>query len=180
MECPSSLPPDLRSVVFALTAQDGDQDTFDTLLQLEKQAQLQEEKMRFLRALTRFQSQDLLKKTLALSLTPTVRSQDTVSLIISVAANLRGRDIAWKFVKGNWQELNRRYGAGGFAIMHLVSFIGRFTTLDHASDVAEFFGQNPTPSASRTIQQSLERIRLNAKWLEINGLDIGEWFKARA
>ena len=180
LKCPSSLPPDLRSVVFALTAQDGDQDTFDTLLQLEKQAQLQEEKMRFLRALTRFQSRDLLKKTLELSLTPTVRSQDTVSLIISVAANLRGRDIAWEFVKDNWQELNRRYGAGGFAIMHLVSFIGRFTTLDHAADVEEFFSRNPTPSASRTIQQSLERIRLNAKWLETNGQGIGEWFKARA
>ncbi len=180
LESPSSLPPDLRSVVFALAAQDGDQETFDTLLQLEKQAQLHEEKMRLLRALTRFQRNDLLKKTLELSLTTAVRSQDTVSLIISVAANLRGRDIAWEFVKDNWQELNRRYGAGGFAIMHLVSFIGRFTTLDHAADVETFFSRNPTPSAQRTIQQSLERIRLNAKWLETNGKDIGEWFKARA
>ncbi len=180
LEEPSSLPADLRDVVFSLTAQQGDDGVFDTLLRLEREAQLHEEKLRLLRAISRFQRDHLLRKALDLSLGPVVRSQDTVSLVISVASNRRGGEMAWEFVKENWPEFQRRYGGGGFALMRLVSIVGRFTSLDKAEDVEEFFGRNPTPAAQRTIQQSLERIRLNAKWLEINGEAIEEWFAARA
>ncbi len=179
LERPDSLSPDLRGTVFALTAQAGDEDTFDTLLQLEDAADLQEEKMRFLRALTRFERKDLLQRMLELTLSPRVRSQDTVSLVIGVAVNRHGGDLAWEFIKENWDEFNRRYGAGGFAIMHLVSIIGRFTTLEHAADVESFFAEHPAPGAQRTIQQSLERIRINARWLEVRGAEAGEWLTAR-
>ena len=179
LERPESLAPDLRGTVFSLTAQAGDEDTFDTLLQLEDAADLQEEKMRFMRALTRFQREDLLQKTLNLTLSPRVRTQDTVSLVIGVAVNRIGGDLAWEFIKSNWDEFNRRYGAGGFAIMHLVSIIGRFTTLEHAADVEAFFAEHPAPGAQRTIQQSLERIRINAKWLEVRGAEAGEWLSTR-
>ena len=180
LERPESLPPDLRGMVIALTAQAGDGDTFDTLLQLEDAADLQEEKMRLLRALTRFQRGDLLQKTLDLTLSSRVRTQDTVSLVIGVAVNRIGGDMAWEFIKNNWDEFNRRYGAGGFAIMHLVSIIGRFTTLEHADDVEAFFAEHPAPGAQRTIQQALERIRINARWLEVRGAEAGEWLSARS
>ena len=180
LERPESLSPDLRGMVISLTAQAGDGDTFDTLLQLEDAADLQEEKMRLLRALTRFQRGDLLRKTLDLTLSSRVRTQDTVSLVIGVAVNRIGGDMAWEFIKNNWDEFNRRYGAGGFAIMHLVSIIGRFTTLEHAADVEAFFAEHPAPGAQRTIQQSLERIRINARWLEVRGAEAGEWLSARS
>ena len=179
LEDPDSLRPDLRSTVFALTAQAGDEHTFETLLQLEAATDLQEEKIRRLRALTRFEQKDLLQRTLDLTLSPRVRTQDTVSMVIGVAANRHGGDLAWEFIKDNWDEFNRRYGAGGFAIMHLVSIIGRFTTLEHAADVEEFFAEHPAPGAQRTIQQSLERIRINARWLEVQGAEVGEWLGAR-
>ena len=179
LERPESLSPDLRGMVISLTAQAGDRDTFETLLQLEDAAVLQEEKMRFLRALTRFEREDLLQKTLDLTLSSRVRSQDTVSLVIGVAVNRIGGDLAWEFIKSNWDEFNRRYGAGGFAIMHLVSIIGRFTTLEHAADVEAFFAEHPAPGAQRTIQQSLERIRINAKWLEVRGAEAGGWLSTR-
>ncbi len=180
LERPESLSPDLRGMVISLTAQAGDGDTFDTLLQLEDAADLQEEKMRLLRALTRFQRGDLLQKTLDLTLSSRVRTQDTVSLVIGVAVNRIGGDMAWEFIKNNWDEFNRRYGAGGFAIMHLVSIIGRFTTLEHAADVEAFFAEHPAPGAQRTIQQALERIRINARWLEVRGAEAGEWLSARS
>ena len=51
--------------------------------------------------------------------------------------------------------------------------------MERHDEVERFFADHPTPSAARTIQQSLERIRLNAKWLEINREPIGEWLAAR-
>ena len=109
-------------------------------------------------------------------MSPEVRSQDTVLVVVAVAGNRQGKDLAWEFIKDNWDELDRRYGRGGFAIMRLVGITGAFTTPERAQEVEEFFRDHPAPSAQRTIQQSLERIRLNVKWLESNRQGLAEWF----
>jgi puromycin-sensitive aminopeptidase len=180
LRAPTSLDPDLRDVVYSLVAQEGDQTTFETLRALERRATLHEEKVRLLRALSRFSREDLLQWALRLSLEPEVRSQDTVMLVTAVASNRKGRDLAWEFIKDGWPEFDRRYGGGGFAIMRLVSITGGFTSLDHARDVEEFFQKHPAPAANRTIKQCLERIRLNARWLEWGRQDLAQWFAARS
>ena len=43
-------------------------------------------------------------------------------------------------------------------------------------DVEHFFADNPAPGAARTISQSLERIRLNAAWLDRNRDELANWF----
>ena len=177
---PASLHPDLRGLVYGLAAQQGDEATYETLWRLEKSADLHEERMRLLGSLTRFESAELLQDVLQRSMSPDVRSQDTVLLVVALAGNRNGRELAWEFVKENWEEFDRRYGRGGFAIMRLVSITGAFTTLDRAREVEEFFNSHPAPSAERTIQQSLERIRLNDRWLERNRQDVGEWLSTRA
>ena len=177
---PSALHPDLRGVTFGLVAQQGGRDEYDTLWRLEKQATLHEEKVRILGALTRVQDQALLRELLQRSLTDDVRSQDAPLVIVSTAGNSKGRDLTWNFMKEHWAELDRRYGKGGFAIMRLVSITGGFTTPEREREVAEFFETHPAPSAARTIQQSLERIRLNVKWLERNRDAVGQWLAERA
>ena len=167
--------PDLRGVVFSLAAQAGDRAVYDQLWELEKEADLQEEKMRLLLALSRFEDQGLLTETLARSLSSDVRLQDTISVVSSVAANPRGRQLAWDFLKSNWPEFDRRYGTGGFGLMRLVAMCGSFTTQQSLDDVETFFAENPAPAADRTILQSVERIRLNVKWLERNQDQLAAW-----
>jgi puromycin-sensitive aminopeptidase len=176
---PASLTPDLRGIVFGLVAQQGDRTTYDTLWRLQKEATLAEEKVRFLGALTRFEDPALLSNLLMRSLGEEVRSQDTMGVIVQAAGNKNGRDLAWQFVKDNWDEMDRRYGKGGFAIMRIVGITGGFTTMEQHDEVTRFFEEHPAPSAARTIQQSLERIRLNSKWLELNRGPIGEWLETK-
>ena len=179
-EDPASLHPDLRSVVFGLAAQQGDSSTYETLWGLEKKATLHEEKMRFLMALSSFRQEGLIQETLNRSLSiDDVRSQDAVPVVTVVASGQAGRDLAWEFVKENWEEFDRRYGRGGFAIARLVGSTGAFTTLERAQEVEKFFHDHPVPSAQRTVHQSLERIRLNAKWLEVNRQGLAAWFASR-
>jgi aminopeptidase N len=142
-------------------------------------AELQEEKMRFLGALARFKQPDLLQQTLERALGSEVRLQDSVSVITGVAANRIGRPMAWDFIKGNWDEIDRRYGSGGFGIMSLVGTTGGFTKEERAREVEAFFAEHPAPSAARTIQQSLERIRLAGAWLDQNRNGVREWFGER-
>ncbi len=175
VEDPAAVHPDLRGVVLNLTAQTGGRGTYDQLWRMEKETALQEEKIRLLLALTRFSDLELLRETLERSLSPEVRLQDTISVVAGVASNHRGRDLAWQFIKDNWAEFDRRYGAGGFGLMRLVSVCGAFTSQDRLNDVENFFQENPTPAAERTIRQALERIKLNVKWLERNREEVAAW-----
>ena len=175
---PSSLNPNLRALVYGMVAQSGGEKEFETLRDMARKATLQEEKLRLQGAWSRFQQPELLQKALQLSLSPEeVRSQDTVSLVTAIAGNKNGRDLTWKFVKGNWPELDRRYGAGGFGLMRLVSITGAFTTEEARKDVEAFFKAHPVASAERTVQQSLERIGLNIRWVARNREPIGQWLK---
>jgi puromycin-sensitive aminopeptidase len=178
---PQAVHPDLRSTVLNLAAFGGDRSTFDALREVERRATLQEEKLRALAALTHFQQPDLLRDTLELSLSPVVRSQDTIRVVAGVAANPHGRDLAWEFVRTNWSEFDQRYGGGGFLLTRLIeSVTSSFTALAKEREVAEFFLAHPVPSATRTVQQCLERIRINTRWLSRNRMEVAAWLMAYA
>ena len=176
LENPEAVHPDLRGIVFSLAAQAGDRATYDQLWELEERTGLQEEKIRLLLAMSRFQDVELLNDTLESALSSRVRSQDTITVVAGVAANPRGRLPAWEFVKNNWAEFDRRYGGGGFGLMRLVSIVNSFTTEEQKADVENFFAENPAPAAERTIRQALERMRLNIRWLELNRPALNAWF----
>ena len=108
-----------------------------------------------------------------------MRSQDTISLVSAVATNRLGKAHAWVFVKDRWHEFDRRYGSGGFGLMRLVSITGGFATPEDREDVRAFFEAHPVPAATRTVQQSLERIGLNVRWLERNREGLAAWFNDR-
>ena len=167
--------PDIRGVVLSLAGQTGDRGTYDQLWKLEKDATLQEEKIRIMMALGRFSDRELLLETLERSLSSEVRSQDTISVVGAVASNPRGRDLTWEFIKNRWAEFDRRYGSGGFGLMRLVSICGSFSTEEKLADVETFFADHPVPAAERTIRQALERIRLNIRWLDRNRNELTTW-----
>ncbi|MBM10819.1 MAG: aminopeptidase [Chloroflexi bacterium] len=171
-----SLRPDLRGVVFALAAQAGGNEVYDSIWGLQGETDLAEEKIRLLMALTRFQDPALLTKTLEDSLSSKVRSQDSITVVTGVAGNPKGRDLAWEFVKSNWGEFDRRYGGGGFGLMRLVSICSYFNSQEKADEVDSFFGEHPAPAAERTIRQAMERVRLNIKWLEQNRSELTNFF----
>ena len=146
-ENPDAVHPDLRGVVFSLAAQAGDRTTFEQLWELEGKATLQEEKIRLLLAMSRFQDTGLLNETLERSLSNRVRSQDTITVVAGVAANPVGREPAWGFVKSNWGEFDRRYGGGGFGLMRLVSICNSFTTAEQHGRRGELLCRKSGPSS---------------------------------
>ena len=178
LEDESSLRPDLRALVYNLTAEQGDAETFETMRRLEREFDLQEEKVRMQGALTQYRQPELMQRALEMSVDQEqIRVQDAPRILMGVGGNLRGLALTWEFMKSNWPEIERRYAGGGFAIMRLVSITGGFTTAEAAQEVRSFFDAHPTPSATRVIQQSLERIELNRLWLERNRVELGEWLR---
>ena len=172
----SSVPPDLRRAVYSLAAKQGDGTTWETMWGLYKDSPLQEEKVRLLMGLTQFKSRELLSQTLDRALSEDVRTQDAPYPILGTGMNAYGRDLAWDYLKENWEEIDRRYGEGGFMIMRLVSFTSGFTSEEKRQDVEKFFADHPAPAAERSIRQALERISLNIAWLDRNRSELAARF----
>jgi puromycin-sensitive aminopeptidase len=144
----------------------GGESEFESLLKLYRSSDLQEERVRILRSLGSAADKTLLQKTLDFSISDEVRSQDTVFVIAGTAGTVLGRDLAWKFVCDNWSLLHERF-SGGFLLARLIkSTTEYFASEEKAVEIDEFFKEHPAPAAERTIQQSLENIRLNVQQLK--------------
>jgi len=174
----NQLKPDLRSPVYTTVLAHGDESTFEKVLQLLKEADLQEEKVRCMRSLGAVKQENLIKKILEYSLSNEVRAQDTVACIAGATGSVLGRELSWKFVQDNWAVLLDRYK--GFLLARLIkTTTENFVTEEKAQEVETFFQKNKTPAAERTISQSLENVRLNAAQLKRDTVAIKAFLESR-
>jgi tricorn protease interacting factor F2/3 len=124
-----------------------------------------EEKLRFLGAMCSFRDEKLLLKTLKFSQTSEVRSQNMQLPIMKIAANPYGREILWPWLKKNWSKLSKKVGHGNPLFNRIVASIALVADDSMENDIKQFFKKNPTPGTERTQSQTLERIRINSKFL---------------
>ena len=158
-----------------LAAKQGDQKLYDVLWDLHSKSNLQEEKVRLLSALTQFQDSNLLAKTLNRALSDKVRTHETISVIVQSCGNPYGRKLTWEFMKENWQELDRRYGEGGFGLMYMIQALSGFANYEALKDVDQFFKINPVPAAELSLSQTKETIKNNIDWIKYNDSDLSDW-----
>lgn len=169
------LPADLRMTCYRAVLQNADEKVYEEMLDLYRSTDLHEEKDRISRALGSIKNPKLLKKVISFSMSEEVRAQDAVFVIASVAVNPKGRDLTWTFFKENWKILLDQY-SGGFLLTRLVKHITEnFASEEKALEVESFFKAHEFPGAERTIQQSIETIRLSAAWLNRDLAEITEF-----
>ncbi len=157
--------PDLRGVVYSITARQGGPKEHATLRSHYISATLPEEKNRIAGAMTQFDSTAQLQKTLDFALSKNVRFQDATTIMGAVWANPAGRDLAWNFLKDNWKILNERYGGTPF-MPRLLESGKTFTTKKQVGDFQKFFKKYSVPSAARTIEQVIEKALSNEAWVK--------------
>lgn len=165
LKSPSSLSPDLIEPICSIAAWNGNAKTHSQLLKLYKNAKTMEEKLRFLSSMCSFQNTKLLIKSLNFAQTSEVRSQNMQLPIIKVAANPYGNKILWSWLKKNWKKLNNKVGHGNPLFNRIVASISLVADDSMEKEIKEFFKKNPTPGTERTQMQTLERIRINSKFL---------------
>jgi len=163
---PKSLSPDLIEPICSVVAWNGNSQTHAKLVKLYKNAKTMEEKLRFLGALCGFKDQKLLKKSLDFSQTSNVRSQNMQLPIMKVAANPYGKKVLWPWLKKNWKKINKKVGHGNPLFNRIVASISSVADDSMEKEIKLFFRKNPTPGTERTQSQTLERIRINSKFLK--------------
>jgi tricorn protease interacting factor F2/3 len=164
---PESLNPDLRSAVYSLVAWKGGSETYETLLGLYRKAATQEERIRFQAALSGFQEEKLLNDSLKFSLSDEVKLQDLYVNILKVAGNPFGRKLVWPWIKQNWKEIGKRFGGTGNPLLNrIISVIAVLADAEKENEIAQFFNKNPIPGTEMKIAQTLERLRINSKFVK--------------
>uniref|UniRef100_A0A6G1SDN0 Aminopeptidase n=1 Tax=Aceria tosichella TaxID=561515 RepID=A0A6G1SDN0_9ACAR len=163
----STIPADLRGAVYRAVATYGDDASFQSLFDIYKTAELSEEKSRAARALGFSKETARLDKVIAFALSDEVRNQDKIFFIIPIGVS--NPPVAWKLLQDNKDYLRQKYETSHL-MTRLVKFVTEnFTNEEKAQEIEQFFKENKFPGTERTVQQSIEKVRLNASWLARDG-----------
>jgi aminopeptidase N len=178
-EKPGSVEPTLLAVLINLAAVDGDAALYDRYLAKSKAATEPEQRYRYLFALTSFGDPALVRRTMDLTLSEAVRSQDAKNVIARLLANRDSQRLAWQLVRERWAELQKKTGefVGNTVI---VSALSAFCDAATADEIKTFFSTHKVPDAERTLQQSLERIHSCARSAAVQGPKLAAWLQKRA
>jgi aminopeptidase 2 len=89
------------------------------------------------------------------------------------------RRSTYTFLKDNWSTIEARFSRGSISLLSSIvaASTGTLTTLEDAADIRAFFADKDTAAFSRTIEQSIEKITLHAKWLARDATPVAEWLK---
>ena len=170
----SSISPDLKAAIIEIVLEHGDENDFQSILSIIRQSDFQEEKERYMVSLGCIRDPNLLEKTLQFALSSEVRSQDVGDILCSVSNNIYGRDIAWNFLKKNWDTLHQAI-TGGFILKRIITtVIGNFSSLQKLEEIKHFCDQKKY--FSNTLTQALELIHSNNSWLSSDIKKIEQFF----
>ena len=102
-----------------------------------------------------------------------IRSQNAPFVVLSLLANRDVNELTWSFVKDNWGALNDRFPDN--AIPRMLGGVTALSTPAQADDVAAFLADHPVPQAARTVEQHLERLRVNVAFRQREASRLAEY-----
>lgn len=165
-----SLPSDMRSSVFKIILKLGGAKEYEEVKAYFGQATDNAERKHVLGSLGHTADPKLKNATLEWAISGEIKLQDFFYPMGSVRSSSReGRHIAWIFYKKNFKAIKAMIGTANPSLMDavIVSCAGGFCSEEKANEIEEFFKTNPMPRSSRKIQQTVENMRANAKFLEL-------------
>jgi aminopeptidase N len=149
--------PFLMPTLVELAAFGGDAALYDEMLAKSKASRGNPtEYYRFFNGLTDFRDPALVRRTLALSISPDMRSQDASSFLGMLLGNPAARRDTWEFMKANWPEVEKKLTIASGA--RLVRASGNFCDAASRDDVVTFFKEHPVQASDRSLRQAVERI----------------------
>jgi puromycin-sensitive aminopeptidase len=155
---PAAVDPNVLSALVVILAHVGDEARYNAFLERFRFATTPQEERRYLYALGMFRSEALLARSLEMTLTGEVRSQDAPYLIRLILMNVAGRELAWAFIKQNWDTMDRLYPRQGLRRM-CEGIIG-LATPALERDVRHFFRARRIDLGGLTLVQYLEQLRI--------------------
>lgn len=160
------LPPDIRKAAYVAVMQRANasnRSDYESLLRVYRESDLSQEKTRILGSLASSPDPTIILEVLNFLLSSEVRSQDAV---FGLAVGIEGREIAWTWLKDNWEHISKTWGSGFLITRFVSAIVSPFASSEKVKEIEEFFASRTKPSIARTLKQSIERVNINARWVQ--------------
>ena len=119
-----------------------------------------EDKGRFLNAMTAFSNDALIKRTLEFTLSGEVKRQEVRSVAVMAAEKPKAKNVTWNWLRtniGKLQELYKGTGTLSGTFMSLIPILG----IGRTREVEDFFREHRIPGAETGISAGLEKLKAN-------------------
>jgi puromycin-sensitive aminopeptidase len=156
---PAAVDPPVTAAVVSVVAATGGAAEYDRYLERFREATTPQEQLRYLYALADFPDEDLMARTLEFLLGPDVKSQNAPYALARCILNRERGEQAWRFVREHWDHANA--ALPNPSIVRMIDPVKTLTEPEQEADVAGFFAEHDIPQAAKTLQQVLERQRIN-------------------
>lgn len=156
----TGIDPELISAATNVVAAAGDAATYDRMRTRFEAAATPQEQLRHLFALAEFDDEALILATCEFAMSESVKTQNAPFLLRAAIANRHHGAAAWRFVRDHWDEANQRFPSN--TIVRMVDSVKLLTTDALVEETASFFAAHPIEQAAKTLEQILERQRVNA------------------
>jgi aminopeptidase N len=175
---PPSLPNALRDAVTHLVGIGADRASYDTLLALARKTTATNERLRYYYAAASARDPALARATLALTLTDELPNAIVGGVINAVASSGEQPDLAWDFVKANFDTLAAKLGPS-FRDQFVANLMTNFSDDAHAAELAHFAPAQATSGGRVMTARALETIAISAD-LKTRALPaIDAWIRER-
>jgi puromycin-sensitive aminopeptidase len=157
---PASVDAELAAAATAIIAATGDAGDYDRMLAKYRNGDTPQVQLRHLYSLAEFDDAGLLGRTCELAMSDEVKTQNAPFLLRACIGNRRHGQVAWEFVRRNWSAINERFPRN--TIVRLIETVKLLDQPTDVADVQAFFAEHPIEQAAKTLEQILERQRVNA------------------
>ncbi|HSA60692.1 MAG TPA: M1 family metallopeptidase [Nitrospiraceae bacterium] len=161
---PATVDPNIVPALVAILAHTGDETRYNEFAERYKTAATPQEERRYLFSLVAFQSPALLARTLARTLNGEIRTQDAPFIVSAGLGNVYGRELAWDFLKTNWDQMDRLFPKQG--LRRMCGGIVGLATPELERDVRDFFIARKIDLGGKTLEQYFEQLRIAVSFRE--------------
>jgi puromycin-sensitive aminopeptidase len=154
----TAVDPNVVPSLISILAHTGDAPRYDEFNERFRTAATPQEERRYLFSLASFQPKALLERTLARTISGEIRTQDAPFLVSAILGNVYGRELAWVFVKTNWEKMDQLFPKQG--LRRMCGGIVSLATPELERDVREFFASRKIDLGGKTLDQNLEQLQI--------------------
>ena len=159
-EDPGAVDAEHTAAATSVVAASGDHETFERMRRGFLDGATPQEQLRHLYALAEFDDAAMLLETCEFAMSTAVKTQNAPFLLRAAIANRNHGRVAWEYVRDHWDEANGRFPSN--TIVRMVGSVKLLAEPDLVDDAARFFAEHPIEQATKTLEQILERQRVNA------------------
>ncbi|KAL2493256.1 Aminopeptidase M1 [Abeliophyllum distichum] len=163
----SLLPADTRKAAYTAILRNTSTDNrkgLDCLLKIYREIGAPQEEARVLRCIASSADPIIVSEVLNWMLSDEVRRQDVIYILSGIS--WEGRAIAWSWFKENWDQILKIWGSEMLLTHFVRDIVTPFCSNEMADEIEEFFTTHPVQSIAMNLKQSLELIRIKARWIE--------------